>query len=235
MVGDNEMLLLTILLVVSVVFVFYFNVFWPFGIESVLYKGLTILANISYSYIVSFLFYFIVWIPERRSKKTIDKYVLTKTKEIGNEISHMINEMLTSSNLKEITEKSIRDMCERINPHEKAPLINGTQIVNGELKFIYANWAMYVVYYKGRIVNNIEELKKYSYSTDSTLFDIITRMQDSLFMKVVDGFLGNIHNVGNKDLSPMADQFIEIWNLNSELTSYNNKLEKRIAGRLFRT
>lgn len=220
---------LNIFLAISVLGVLLTQFFMPENPSSFAEKIITITFNMSYSYIIAYIFYLVAFIPDRKNKTIMHKHVLSRSNFIKGKLNGMLNELAKASNVAGLSDNEIKTICSMINPHGQAPLIVHTFIdqTTNKIQFTYASWAEFIVYYKEEIQKAIDEIKSFSSLADTELLDNIMRIQDSDFFMIVDSFLKRAHTTGNQNLSTMEKQFINIRNLSEELDNRNKIVAKK--------
>lgn len=222
-------LVINFLLVISVIVIVITQFVIDEPSSDILKKMTNIFVNMSYSYIVAYIFYLVAFFPDRKNKKELHRYILLKSGRVVGVMQGLLTTLTKTQSIKDVSDDEIIKMCRNINPHADAPMVIGPAFrdENGELLFNYANWAQYILEASDKIPVLIDEVKKFSYGVDPDLMKSLINVQESSYFFVSDSFLRRIEYCRNQDLMNMEKQFIEIKNRIHDLDKCNENLKKR--------
>ncbi|WFD08987.1 hypothetical protein [Tepidibacter hydrothermalis] len=221
----NILLVAAITIIITTQFIFYNAPEWFEGGDRVC----NVFYNLSLSYLVSYIFYLVAFLPEKRSKKMIHSYILKHVGIIISSKSNIINDMQQKTGINgQISENHIKELVSAINPHSEAPLVVNTynDPQTGKLKLIYANWAQYLVYYIDISRNSAKKLYPYLALVDTDLVQIINDVLECSYFYTADQVLRHIDKVSNQDLSTFSNIIYEYVMLVEKLEIKANEIKK---------
>jgi hypothetical protein len=196
-----------------------FDVGWPNELK-------TILVNISYSYVVACIFYFIALIPDKKRNKILKKIVSNKIKTIIGNIDHLFKLVIKEINLSEITLDNIRNACSNIDPHKTLNIVKDVRIINNKdntSEFVYWIWADYILLIRSRLSILCNEIAAFNFMIDPNIVEIITEIID-INNNDHKYLLTSIEKLRNTEMHFMIDDLEKYYECNIKL--------KRIVKRL---
>lgn len=189
---------------------------------------LNIWSNISYSFIVAYIFYIVVLIPEIERKRKFHDFIVARSNLIVTTIDQLLKMMMKDTNISDLSGSSIQKLCSTLQLSGEVPVLYPiTNPITFKKTFQHYTWAEYVVYIKKEIEHYISELFVFSSVIDENLFNALYKFKESFFFKEADIFLSQYRSTGNKDFSVMYKQFIELNELKESLDTVNKQIAKK--------
>ena len=174
----------------------------------VVYNLGVVLYNISLSYVVSFIFYLVGFLPERKKKKAIQEYIIKHSNSIVGDKKIVISEIEKATKLDCTTETGLAEVFSKINPHEKAPMIiDFNSGADGKVQMVYANWAQYLYYYIKQTRKSIDKLKPYFAYMENDMYDKINEIDECMYFIMADTMFARINMMANTDLTSCVSEF----------------------------
>ncbi len=177
-----------------------------------------IIEKLCLSYMSGFIFYFLtVHIKTERNKRSYNETIGRLTFNIINGAKYMTSDIMSYNlpNRKDYDEKLIYNACMSINALENdAPLqrLDGTQY----------NWLEYLYYYSNKTKSDIKELNDRMIYLEAEHSKLISRIENGLLLKQINGFNHNPQNFPLKNLSIFSTSITLFMNLINDLEVYAN-------------
>lgn len=187
---------------------------------------MNLFANVSYSYIVSYIFYLVALLPSRRDKKLLQNYVINKSLIISNELDELFNKLFSDFNLKKCSEK-IKDLCKMIDLSKTSKKFLWMEIKDGQRSFYNPTYGAFIDSMITSIEKNIQDNETLFLIADNKMYGITQSILQSKFFTF-------FHNALYKDGEVAVDQslesfdslLLEIYNKNEEIKQRINFLRK---------
>lgn len=198
------------------------NAFLSIGLQNTI-KGniLNLFANVSYSYIVSYIFYLVALLPSRRDKKLLQNYVINKSLIISNELDELFNKLFSDFNLKKCSE-NIKDLCKMIDLSKTSKKFLWMEIKDGQRSFYNPTYGAFIDSMITSIEKNIQDNETLFLIADNKMYGITQSILQSKFFTF-------FHNALYKDGEVAVDQSLESFDsLLLEIYNKNEEIKQRI-------
>ena len=203
------------------------NAFLSIGLQNTI-KGniLNLFANISYSYIVSYIFYLVALLPSRRDKKLLLNYVISKSSDISKEIDGLFDKLFSELNLEKCP-GNFTVLCNKIDLSKTSKNFYWMSIKNGQRAFYNPTYGAFIDSMITSIEKNIQDNETIFLIADNKMYGITQSILQSKFFTF-------FHNALYKDGEAAVDQslesfdslLLEIYNKNEEIKQRINFLRK---------
>ena len=198
------------------------NAFLSIGLQNTI-KGniLNLFANVSYSYIVSYIFYLVALLPSRRDKKLLQNYVINKSLIISNELDELFNKLFSDFNLKKCSE-NIKDLCKMIDLSKTSKKFLWMEIKDEQRSFYNPTYGAFIDSMITSIEKNIQDNETLFLIADNKMYGITQSILQSKFFTF-------FHNALYKDGEVAVDQSLESFDsLLLEIYNKNEEIKQRI-------
>ncbi len=216
-IKNKEMFYLTIGLLISAIIVISYklteNIPELFNNADFYYN---LLSQLGLAYMGSYVFYIVqIHIPERRKQKIIFKCLkmplVRIVKNIEQTISHLRDKTIGEDKaLVNLSQKDFEDICSKIDPHDKAPMIFN----NGE-------YATYIQYLNNNVIyvkSYYDQLISYVPIIDTEIIEIIDSIYNASYCYTVTTC--NANKIRNTNLGFLAKDMYNYYTQCCRLKEY---------------
>ena len=194
------------------------NAFLSIGLQNTI-KGniLNLFANVSYSYIVSYIFYLVALLPSRRDKKLLLNYVINKSLIISNELDGLFNKLFSDFNLKKCPE-NIKVLCKMIDLSKTSKKFLWMEIKDGQRSFYNPTYGAFIDSMISAVEKNIQDNENLFLIADNKMYGITQSiLQSKFFMFFHNALYKDGEAAVNESLESFASLLLEIYNKNEEI------------------
>lgn len=201
-------ILLSILFGLTFIFVIIFKLVLHIENGTSTYKICELIANISYSYVVSYIFYLVAIIPNYRNTKKVKSILLQKCKKINKAFESFMNDIKKHPRNKNIDFDDIKQWNKAINNILLLDNIQNTMIT---VKTSSGNTIIPKIYYhsmldfRKSVFDTINEIKDTAAIIDQNLYSILNKIETSSLFTCINSAenIMNLQNVNNKNTITM--------------------------------
>lgn len=165
---------------------------------------LNLLVNISYSYIIGYVFYLVAFIPQRFNNKKMKQVLSRKAKLVYSEIDRLFSVIFDESDIKDKSLENLLEACKKVNPKNNAQTVNLGYETKNQFYLYHPNIAAYLLSLITNIERLVEEISALAIYADIDIYDILEKIHDSTFIKYESSVLNSICNGVTKNTSMEA-------------------------------
>ena len=217
--------LTTIVLTVFTVLAVLTDVFIPAVTpkEDCVMKSLCNLAvNVSYSYIIGFVFYIVAVIPEFSRRKKMSVFVKKNKRVLFDQIERLFD-FLTAEGSGTSFNKDTDSILKKINPMSNAKSINRLYFDGKDNYIVHPVICNYIIALDYRIIEKINEMEALLFIADIDSYNLIQRIKNCNHLTIEQPVLKDISHGSstNTNMAAFREGLLELFNLKNELISYN--------------
>ena len=172
----------------------------------------TFISAVCYSYIASYIFYYVALKVDRDNKRIYHSYAIKKALILVNIFESNLKTMSKQTSLPFATDSEIKILLNNINIHDNAIPYVTYNFNTNKFENRHYSWAEYIVENNVKMKNIYSQILPLITSLDVDLVDAIYEIIDSSFFTVCDLLLANgLHKIiSNRNLSFLEKEFIEM-------------------------
>lgn len=183
----------------------------------------TIVDNLSIALVASYIFYFIVvHLKDEYQKRKMYNHLSNGVRLIFAFSKKFIEDLAQEQNIDEsydeLTDQQLTDICQNIDAQSSAP---ESVYVPSQNTYRHSNWIEYSYQTKERIEDHIEFLFSYTDFMDVELVELLTEINNSMFLQVIGQKVSSERRHGpEEDLSTYSSPLRKYILLISKLEKY---------------
>lgn len=197
--------LLIFFLLIALVIVSIFKIFLNLDSNTLPFKIGEIISNISYSYIVSYIFYLVAFIPSKRNSKKVKKILLKKSQKIITNYNSFKSDILMhpqNKNLDFNNDSDLKVALKNVHLLDVVPN-NLIQIKTPTGQSNLANKLYFntITEFKENLFITISEVKETAAIVDPDLYELLNKIETSSLFILINSLSNTIllQNVQNKN------------------------------------
>lgn len=183
-----------------------------------------LLVNISYSYIIGYIFYLVAFIPQRSNNNKMKKVLNKKVKLVYSELDRFFSVIYDEAGIKDKTLENLQEACKKVNPKNNAKTITLGYETKNQLFTYSPNIASYLFDLIKGITKLVDQISFLAIYADVDTYFILDKIIDSNFIKYEAPILNSICNGVTTNTSLTA-----FYSGLEELYKFKNELQKNIT------
>lgn len=186
--------------------------------ECVTKSVLSLLVNVSYSYIISYVFYLVALIPARSNNKKMKSVTNNQVKLVVSELDKLFT-FIYDEGKTEKTEENLCEACKKLNPQIESLTITLGREQMGKLHLYHPKNSDYILYLISNIIKQIDEISNLVIITNIEIYEILEKIKKAQFTNILAQVLKSISNgvTRSNSLEAFYSGIKELYTLKKEL------------------
>ena len=167
-------------------------------------------SAIFYSYIASYVFYYVALRVDRNNKKSYHHNAVRIIKKMINIYESNLKEMGGKTDLPYASESEILTLLSTVNPKDEAVPYCTLDMITGKLVQRHYTWAGYILENNEKMRNLYSQVLPFTTVIDTRLIDALSEIMDSTYFISCDTILANIYAFSNNNFAAFGKLFTEM-------------------------
>lgn len=179
---------------------------------------LNLLVNVSYSYIIGYVFYLVAFIPTRANNKKMKLVTNKQVKLVLSELDKLFS-FICSEGKFETSKDNLCNACKNLNPQIESVTITLGREEMGKLYLYHPKNSDYLLYLISNILRQIDEVSNLVINSNIEIYEILEKIKKAQFINIEAQVLKSISNgvTRNNSLSGFYSGVKELYNFKEEL------------------
>ncbi len=224
-------IILSIIFVIALLFEILFKIVLKIPVDSTEYKIYELIANISYSYVVSYIFYLIAIIPNYKNTKTVKTILLQKSKKICSSYEKFFNDIKKHPRNVNINFDDRKQWDQALNNILLLDNVQHNMItvkIGSGKSIIPKTYFFSMLEFQDSVINTINEIKETSAVIDQNLYLILNKIETSSLITMIKSAdnimqLNNVNNKNTITMNVLSNTLEQASDIISELQDYITK------------